>query len=391
MKKFFALVSIAFLWACFWQMPVQAEGWGWTRFVPDSPSGYMYDELLYEENGECEEVMVLGVCAFPNLSGIGMENYKEDYEIPAVIDGKTVISIGKGIRDEFQRANTIIISEGIREIGEQAFYENENLTIVLPDSIVSIADDAFAPSGNVTFYCHPGSFSEQYAISKNIECITYGIGENLPILYDYELLSDGTISISRYKQKNVEGTIIVPDEIDGYPVTEIAPLTFLWCRDCTSIVIPDGIKKIGANAFFCCDSLESISIPDSVTEIDPYAFDQNPGIHGVQAMGKVNIYCSSKSYAQKYAKKEGLNYVLTDEEAGLLSLGENQTLILCVVLGCFLCGGIAAVVILRRKRNQSIAYTEESRDEAPVNYCPSCGRKAKPGDSYCRGCGKSLT
>ncbi|MDE7444400.1 MAG: leucine-rich repeat domain-containing protein [Lachnospiraceae bacterium] len=387
MKKFSVLAAIVFLCSCFWQIPVQAEGGRWTRFVSDSPSGYMYDELLYEEDGECEGIMVLGVCAFPNLSGIGMENYKVDYEIPTVVDGKTVIGIGKGIRDEFQRANTIIISDGIREIGEQAFSENEDLTIVLPDSIVSIADDAFASSGKVTFYCHPGSFSEQYAISKDIECITYGIGENLPILYDYEFLPDGTISISRYKQKNAEGTIIVPDEIDGYPVTEIAPLTFFWCRDCTSIIIPDGIKKIGANAFFCCDSLESISIPDSVTEIDPYAFDQNPGIHGIQAKGKVSIYCSSKSYAQKYAEKEDLNYVITDDEAEQSFLYKNRIPLLCVVLVCILCVGVTVAVILSRKRRQITACAEE---EIPVNYCPSCGRKARPGDRYCRGCGKLL-
>lgn len=43
-------------------------------------------------------------------------------------------------------------------------------------------------------------------------------------------------------------------------------------RDCTSYVIPDGVKEIGEGAFDGCSSLINIEIPDSVMEIGHYAF-----------------------------------------------------------------------------------------------------------------------
>lgn len=39
-----------------------------------------------------------------------------------------------------------------------------------------------------------------------------------------------------------------------------------------SVVIPDGVTKIGAYAFYGCKKLESITIPSSVSKIEKYAF-----------------------------------------------------------------------------------------------------------------------
>lgn len=104
----------------------------------------------------------------------------------------------------------------------------------------------------------------------------------------------------------------------------------------------------------------------------------------------MSIYCSSKSYAQQYAEKEDLNYVITDGEAEQSFLYKNRIPLLCVVLVCILCVGVTVAVILSHKRRQITACAEEGMYEMPVNYCPSCGRKARPGDRYCRGCGKML-
>lgn len=66
--------------------------------------------------------------------------------------------------------------------------------------------------------------------------------------------------------------IVIPNEIDGVPVTSIGDRAFQHCGSLTSITIPDSVKSIGSYAFWACGSLTSITIPDSVTTIGDHAF-----------------------------------------------------------------------------------------------------------------------
>ena len=50
-----------------------------------------------------------------------------------------------------------------------------------------------------------------------------------------------------------------------------------------TLVIPDGVRRIGEGAFFKCSSLMSISIPNSVTSIDGHAFS------GCSSLSSINI------------------------------------------------------------------------------------------------------
>ena len=48
--------------------------------------------------------------------------------------------------------------------------------------------------------------------------------------------------------------------------------------DLTSVVIPDGVTRIGVSAFDNCTSLTSVTIPDSVTYIGKGAFEGCSGL-----------------------------------------------------------------------------------------------------------------
>ena len=53
---------------------------------------------------------------------------------------------------------------------------------------------------------------------------------------------------------------------------EIQQETFLNCYDLDTIMLPEGLEKIGIYAFLRCSSLESISIPSTVTTLENGSF-----------------------------------------------------------------------------------------------------------------------
>ena len=100
--------------------------------------------------------------------------------------------------------------------------------------------------------------------------------------------------------------IIVPDTIEGKPVTQLSermfrnyPLVetvtlpshltaipdgcFVMCDALQNVQIPDSVTEIGENAFGNCDSLQEITLPPSVQSIGRAAF------YGCDALETVNI------------------------------------------------------------------------------------------------------
>ena len=70
----------------------------------------------------------------------------------------------------------------------------------------------------------------------------------------------------------IDAEISIPEEIDGYTVTAIAPFAFYNNSGITAVLIPNGVTSIGDKAFYNCSSLTSVTIPDSVITIGEEAF-----------------------------------------------------------------------------------------------------------------------
>ena len=97
------------------------------------------------------------------------------------------------------------------------------------------------------------------------ECETFTSGD-----YEYALLDDGTIEITKYNGS--ADHLAIPATLDGKTVTAIGDYAFARCSSLTFVSIPDSVTSIGGSAFYWCSSLTSVSIPDSVTAIESWAF-----------------------------------------------------------------------------------------------------------------------
>jgi len=89
--------------------------------------------------------------------------------------------------------------------------------------------------------------------------------------FEFYFIDDKRLSITGYNL-SVAG-IIIPEKIEGIPVTSIGNSAF-YHKSLKNAVIPDSVTQIGDSAF-AYNNLESIEIPENVVRIGNYAFAGN--------------------------------------------------------------------------------------------------------------------
>ena len=86
-------------------------------------------------------------------------------------------------------------------------------------------------------------------------------------------LNSGNQSVKIDGYTGTDRDVVIPDEIDGLPVTIIGDQAFMG-QDITSISIPESVTSIGDSAFLGCTALTSLNIPESLTSIADNAINQ---------------------------------------------------------------------------------------------------------------------
>ncbi len=67
-------------------------------------------------------------------------------------------------------------------------------------------------------------------------------------------------------------TVLIPERIEGHPVTKIYDKCFEDHSEIRKVVFPSGLKTICYRAFYGCSSLSELEFPDSLYEIEGWAF-----------------------------------------------------------------------------------------------------------------------
>ncbi len=87
------------------------------------------------------------------------------------------------------------------------------------------------------------------------------------------------ITITGYTGPNV--AVVIPNYINGAPVTSIGDSAFYNHPDLPSVQIPDGVTTIGQSAFSFCGSLTNVTFPTSLTNIGYRAFSACYSLSGI--------------------------------------------------------------------------------------------------------------
>lgn len=169
--------------------------------------------------------------------------------------------------------------ESLEYIGNYAFYYCTGLSSVfIPESLEYVGEYAFGKIGECTYYITSEEQTDNWAEKWYWD--EQWVEGDMPILllrggetaegFKYYLKSNQTMSIIGYMGAATD--IVIPSEINGYKVTEIAAETFKDYTNLTSVIISDSITSISDYAFSGCYSLTSVVIPDGVTNIGDYVF-----------------------------------------------------------------------------------------------------------------------
>lgn len=142
--------------------------------------------------------------------------------------------------------------------------------------------------------------------------------------FEYKI-KDNTVSIVKYIGNLSE--VVVPDTIDGLPVTEIGVRAFASCAFLTDVSLPAHLERIEREAFKNNSMLTEINLPESLTFIAEDAFDgpekvtvnANPGTYAYQwavAHGYIDAFAISDVTADKAAVIAGENILWTANVTG---------------------------------------------------------------------------
>ena len=80
---------------------------------------------------------------------------------------------------------------------------------------------------------------------------------------------------------DMPGELVLPEEIEGLPLTEVGPYCFAKNKYLKRVVLPDTVIKMERMAFYNCTGLESLEIGADLSEIGGDAFMNCHNLHQI--------------------------------------------------------------------------------------------------------------
>ena len=191
---------------------------------------------------------------------------------------------GRGYNETFE------IPNGVKELGEDAFYGTAFSYITIPDSVTSIGDYAFGQCNRLVTIQVPDSVTrlgegafvgcnwlQSIVLSENLTAIERSTFKWCESLWHVSI-PDSVTSVGEYAFEFCEGLVSL---YIGTSVETIGECAFEHCISLTYVDIPDSVKFMDYSAFKSCNSLKTVLIGDGLTSIGPGAFYLSDNIETV--------------------------------------------------------------------------------------------------------------
>ena len=185
--------------------------------------------------------------------------------------GSSVKTIGEAAFSICPDLRTINLPASLQEIGEKAFYEGGMESVIIPAATTKIGDGAFRYCNNLTsLKVEDGN--RAYDSRNNCNALIETATGVLVAGCNSTVIPDGVTKIGSeafYGFKEIY-SLNIPSS-----VTEIDDHAFFYCTNLRAVDLPNSVTRIEERAFCGCDSLETVNIPNSVNYIGNSAFLHN--------------------------------------------------------------------------------------------------------------------
>lgn len=242
-------------------------------------------------------------------------------EVPHEYEGMPIVAVDEQAFSEFLNLQKVVLPQTIETIGSRAFAICPALKeVYLPASVVSISEDAFDESPNVTLYVEKGSYAEKFAAEHEMTYESYTPEpladvpeeEKLQAVYDklyqeklmyYDIIYDYTgtplCAVTAWNAMSDDKNLEIPNQIDGADVRAIGENAFIRCNNLNAIVMPETLESVGRGAFQDNGGLQKVYFHEGVSYIAYDAFE---------GASQVTICAPKNSYAHHYAVEHGMNF-----------------------------------------------------------------------------------
>ncbi len=275
--------------------------------------------------------------------------------IPSHFQGYPVKRICNRAFDKCTQLESISFSEGLEVIGGGVFSDLKHLkTVILPESIHTIDFDGNSIFGyrgskaDVIVHSSAGSYAESWCSKNKVMFQPNGTELVKENGLSFLLKADGTAEVAKCDRSHRNVTL--PSEFRNHYVLGIRAKAFEDCDGMLeTVILEEGIRYIGDDAFCGVRSLKEIILPESLEVIGNGVFRRcnlktlkipvrvrEIGQDTFSKDSDITLTVSYGSYAEQYCKKNIIPYTsLMPDGSGrqalvflngfILRLNENNT------------------------------------------------------------------